>query len=218
MSKKILLVEGMADKSFYEMFCEKHALHLDVRIAKPCDLGGVRNTKQGAINHLPILLKSLADGQLDRLALIVDADQVEHGGGFQRTVEQIVKIVQPHGFSPEYVVLAGGGLLFRHADGLADFGLWVMPDNAAEGILEDWILQSVHANEQKLFGDAQVAVAALAPPKFRPIRRVKADVATWLAWQEKPGESLYYAVEATLLDEAAPLYLGLQSWLLTVFV
>lgn len=217
MTRQTLLVEGIADQSFYEIFCKKHGLHPEVRVAKPRDFGGLKNTKQGAINLLTTLLPMLGDGQLERLALIVDADQAQDGGGFAKTVEQVAAILTPFGFLSPPVVFPQGGLLFKHGDGLADFGLWVMPDNQAEGALEDWLLRSIRADEQPLLVHAKSAVGTLAAPKFKPARRVKSEVATWLAWQAKPGEGLYYTVDAGLLDESAPLYGGLRDWLHAVF-
>ena len=214
---RLLLVEGIADKSFYEEFCRAHELHADVTVAKPKDIGGRRNTKQGAINHLPLLLQQIADGRLERLALLVDADQASDGGGYAKTLEQICAIIGSFGFDLPAERLDQGGLIFPHNDGLAGFGLWVMPNNRDEGTLEKWIIDSVHPDELALFSLAQSALQVLNPPKYPPIRLSKAEVATWLAWQQKPGEGIYYAIEGRLLDQASPGYIGLLQWLERVF-
>ena len=216
-SKRILLVEGVNDRSFYERLCQAHKLDTKVTIAPPRDVGGDFNTKQGAINHLPNLLKLMPDAQLERLALIVDADNAADGGGYSRTVAQISKLLGDFGFETKPTKVATGGLVFQHKDGLADFGLWVMPNNQDEGILEDWIQQSIVAGDHPLSAHAKAIVASLPNKKFTPVRLRKAEVATWLAWQARPGEGLYYAVEGNLLDKNAPLYTGLKSWLVQVF-
>ena len=58
-SKKILLVEGEADKGFFEQICKSLVLDTEVRVASPKDLEGVRNSKQGVFNLLPTLLPLL---------------------------------------------------------------------------------------------------------------------------------------------------------------
>jgi hypothetical protein len=216
-SNRLLLVEGEADKSFFQAFCKAQALEEIITVSPPRGLGGSKNTKQGAINYLPELLKQLPDGKLERLGLIVDADQVTFGGGFDKTLEQIKTVLAAHDFSLQEQLLTDGGIVFQHQDGLADFGLWIMPNNNDEGMLENWIAQSIHPHDIALYQHAQTTVNALAIPKFKPIRQTKAEIATWLAWQEKPGEGLYYAIDGKLLDQTAPLYTGFLAWLHHVF-
>lgn len=45
----------------------------------------------------------------------------------------------------------------------------------------------------------------------------KAEVATWLAWQKKPGQGLYAACDDNLLNTQAQLYVELLAWLNLVF-
>jgi hypothetical protein len=97
--------------------------------------------------------------------------------------------------------------------------LWVMPNNADEGMLEDWIKQCRHPGEGALYQHAGDSIDTIPGyPKFKPLYRTKAEVATWLAWQEKPGHGLYQAVKPELLDSNSPLYAGLHAWLKHVFV
>ena len=67
-----------------------------------------------------------------------------------------------------------------------DIGVWVMPDNQNTGMLEDWAKQCLHPQERALFAHARESVKNLPePPKFKPLQRSKAEVATWLAWQSR---------------------------------
>ncbi len=217
MVDRLLLVEGEADRAFFEMLCRSNTILAGVRVAPPVEVGGRKNTKQGILNMLETLINDLNDGRLQALAIVVDADRISDGGGFSNTIKQITQKVASLGYDRSPQVLATGGLLYQHNDGLPDFGVWVMPDNAAEGMLEDWIKQTVSLTEQPLLIEAKNTVASLTAPKFKTVRLSKAEVATWLAWQEKPGEGLYYAIEGQLLDVAAPLYTGLVNWLKAVF-
>lgn len=215
-SNRFLLVEGDADRSFFREILKVLKLDTSVTVAPPKDVGGTHNTKGGVFNHLPIMLNQLIDGTVSRLAAVVDADSIANGGGYPQAVKAATAIVAPFGFSLER--RSAGALLFRHDDGLADFGLWVMPNNHDEGMLEDWIKQCVLPNEQGLFAHAEVTVANLARPlKFKPIHRSKAEVATWLAWQVMPGHGPYRAVEDGLLNTSSPLYEDLNAWLTHLF-
>jgi hypothetical protein len=162
-------------------------------------------------------VQQMNDGSLERLALVVDADIDENGGGFQRTVQQVAEKIRDCGYNTTPQFLKSGGLVFKHSDGLPDLGLWIMPNNKNEGILEDWISQCISEEEKSLFALAQSTVDRLSDPKFKPIRKMKASVATWLAWQYDPGEGLYYAVQKDLVDEKTPLYKGFGTWINYIF-
>lgn len=218
-SERLLLVEGDADKRFFEAICKSQGLDTDVQVAPPKEVGGQHNTKQGVIKHLSVLVKQLEDGSIKHLGVVVDADyEGEHGLGFTRTVEQVTNVVKKLGFdSAKKVDEAHGGLVFPHSDGLADLGLWVMPDNQQEGMLEDWIKHCIIQAEQPVFQHATKVIESLDSPKFKPIHRSKAEVATWLAWQKSPGHGLYYALEEQLIDPNNTLFLGLTNWLAHIY-
>ncbi len=216
-SQKILLVEGETDKSFFEEICKKLSLNTTVQVAPPRDLGGTHNTKGGVLNHLKILLPQLEDGQLTNIAVIVDADYIEHGSGGQKTVEQVSDVLESFDFTLKNSTSNQEGLLFKHSDGLGDFGLWVMPNNNREGMLEDWIIECIKNDETALFQQATTAVQQLSSPKFKTHLQAKAEVATWLAWQKTPGHGLYSVMKEGLLDENSVLYTKLGNWLKSIF-
>ena len=213
MADRILLVEGVTDERLFSEICKTLGLHTSVKVAPPKDVGGSYNNKEGVFNNLPNLLTQLPDGEITRLAVVVDADSDANGGGYQRAIDRVTNIVAPYGFTlrPNHSV---AGPLFQHDDGLADFGLWVMPNNSDEGMLEDWIKSCIHSDEHALFTHAEEVVGELSPPKFKTIHRSKAEVATWLAWQKKPGHGLYHAVEEEqLIDMNCASFQELSDWL-----
>ncbi|MES2207704.1 MAG: DUF3226 domain-containing protein [Pseudomonadota bacterium] len=220
MSQKILLVEGESDKDFFRELCciiglEK--LDIKIRVSTPKDCGSRRDGKQSAINLLPLFMKQLTDGSITHLGMVVDADHVtDHGLGFARTLEQIIDTIRKFGYGVSSEPNTAG-LIFPHSDGLSDFGLWIMPDNNLDGMLEDWLKQVVHINEKKLFEQVKSTVALLENPKFKPIHCSKAEVATWLAWQKIPGKGLYAAVTDNLIDMESESVKQLVSWLHQVY-
>jgi len=212
---RVLLVEGESDRSFFVEVCKTLELDTSVTVAPPKDVGGSHNSKEGVFNHLPNLLNQLGDAQITHLAVVVDADSEDNGGGYNRAIDRVTKIVTEYGFT-----LASnpvGGVLFQNDEGLADFGLWVMPNNCDEGMLEDWIKSCVHENEHELFAHAESVVDTLPQTKFQPIHISKAEVATWLAWQKLPGHGLYRAVEDQLIDTNSALFKELCVWLTHIY-
>lgn len=216
--KNILLVEGEADRAFFEALCKRFKLAVDVRVTTPRDAGHNFDTKQAAFSVLETTyLIQLADGTLERLAIVIDADRVADGSGFELTLAQLSQRLNPAG----YVLRTDaepGGLLFAHKDGLKDIGAWIMPNNADEGALEHWVQTNLHPDEGALMQHAKASINQFPnEPKFKPIRRTKAEVATWLAWQAEPDHGLWQAAKPSLLDESAPQFQALKVWLETVF-
>jgi hypothetical protein len=213
----ILLVEGEADRGFFEALCRMWGIAADVRVATPKDTAGGHNSKQGVLSHLTtVLLPQLQDGACQRIGLVVDADRVAHGTGYANTLQRFLKALAQAGYHQNSA--SSDGLVFSHDDGLADLGLWIMPNNADEGMLEDWVKQCVHPEEAALFQHASHSIDAIpGGPKFSQWHRTKAEVATWLAWQKKPEHGLYLAVQPSLLNVESPLLKELQAWLGRVF-
>jgi hypothetical protein len=219
MAENILLVEGEADKTFFEEFLKTLNLSVQVKIAPPKDLGGTHNSKGGICNLLPDLIPQLIDEDavIKKLAIIVDADSLPNSN-YQKTIERISIIIEPFGY--KLIADKSNGIFYKNSDGLSDIGLWVMPNNENEGMLEDWIKECIHPDEHSIFTHAKSVIDSLASPKFKPIHKSKAEVATWLAWQEKPGHGLYWAAHSNnnLLDSSSHLYQKLVNWLKRVYI
>ncbi len=216
-STHVLLVEGFADRDFFEQVCKLLDLNPLVQVATSKDFKGIRNTKEDVFKLLPNLLKQIEAGEIERLAVVVDADKLEHGSGYEKTINRVNEIAAKHDFT--FAENPTNGLCFKHNGGLADFGLWVMPNNQNEGMLENFIKECIKSDEQPLFNHAVQAVQdVLEPKKFKPHHCSKAEVATWLAWQKLPGHGLHYAVSDNLLDTNSALFQEMEQWLKKIFI
>ncbi len=223
--ENLLLVEGNTDRDFFDMLCNTLAISPRIQVAPPKDLGGRYNTKQGALNYLKtILLPQLNDGGIERLAIVVDADYAEsHGLGAVGTLNQIKEIVEPFGFNLPENESYLNGFCFKNSDGLLDFGVWIMPNNKEDGMLEDWIKSCIAQSEQELFHHAEKTVADLSNhglQKFKPIHITKTQVATWLAWQNLPKYSVDRVLDKNdpLVDKNSTLYQNLANWLKNIYI
>jgi hypothetical protein len=164
---------------------------------------------------LPELLDESAP--IKCLAIVIDADyESVNGLGYEKTIEQVCKIAKHHDFT--LMETNSHGLCFKHDDAAAEFGLWIMPCNRDEGMLEDFIKVCIKTDEQLLFNHAKDIVQKIETKKFASHHHSKAEVATWLAWQKKPGHGLYAAVTDDLLDSDHTLFQEFKSWLKQIFI
>lgn len=221
----VLLVEGEADRGFFEQVCKKLNLNPEIKIAPPRDFQAdydnpLPNGKQNVLNLLNDLLPDLIDESSDtkRLAAIVDADyDIKNGLGFQKTLNRIKEIAINYDFN--LLENNNNGLVFKNGD--LEFGLWIMPNNQDEGMLEDFIKKCIKPDlkEQALFNKATDTIQTISEPKFdKTIHLTKAEIATWLAWQKTPGHGFYISVKDSLLKTDHPLFEELERWLKQIFV
>lgn len=119
---------------------------------------------------------------------------------------------------PEAIPLGGCVVPYREH---RRFGVWIMPDNQAGGMLEDFLKACVHTGNDLLWEHACSATrrALELGARFGEGRRSKAELRTWLAWQKKPGCTLGIAVEEGLFDVAKdPVVGAFLDWFRRLFL
>lgn len=94
-----------------------------------------------------------------------------------------------------------------------------MPNNQFSGMLEDFLVQLIPAESQNLYELAQncVAQAKHNGAPFKDSHRTKADIHTWLSWQDEPGKQLHQAVDHRVLDPGRPESRPFVEWFRNVF-
>ena len=99
------------------------------------------------------------------------------------------------------------------------FGVWIMPDNRFEGMLEDLLVRLVPDDSGDLYGIARncVATARSNDAPFKDAHERKAEIYTWLAWQDPPGLRLYEAVKHGVLDPTRPESRPFVDWFRRLF-
>ena len=110
------------------------------------------------------------------------------------------------------------GLSVVHAGG-PRFGIWIMPDDRFTGMLEDFLVQLVPAESRDLYEAARrcVAESRRHGASFRDAHTRKAELHTWLAWQDPPGARLHEAVDHRALDPSRPESLLFVNWFRNFF-
>ncbi|MEQ1528517.1 MAG: DUF3226 domain-containing protein [Methylococcales bacterium] len=226
MSKKVLLVEGNDDRAFYQMYCKKLELNdVDVLVVTPRDRGAKRNGWTHLIDHLPTEIKRLRNCDIDKLAIVIDADFAPDNNGGVIAKRKLVSdkinhflLEQNFGLyeisdQPNYEK----GDIFKHTNGLPDIGLWIMPDHKNDGMIENLVEQMIStiAKQQSILAHVDLSINNLPEKLFKDIHSSKARIYTWRAWQEEPGVRLPDALSKDLLTLNAAA--NFSHWLISIF-
>ena len=207
---KRLLVEGETDKSVIPYLMEANGVawpnpHNSPVFIKPC--GSVDEIlKPGVIEG------ELGASRLEALGVVVDAN----GDADARWND--VKTCCGSGFTDLPEQIPAGGLDVVHSDGVR-FGVWIMPNNRFTGMLEDFLVRLIPDDSRRLYELAtnSVADAKRNGAPFRDVHVRKAEIHTWLAWQDPPNLRLHEAVENTVLDPARAESRTFVNWFRSLF-
>lgn len=196
-----LLVEGKDDLFVLSEILEHHQVPENFRIVD----------KKGIENLLETLDVELAAGGLERLAILVDADTAP-----ARRWEQIKNILTASGYTSVPAQAEATGTVFEQKG--KRIGVWIMPDNAAAGMLEDFVQLLVPPGDGLLiFAEECVDEVIVHDRRFPVSYRSKAIIHTWLSWQKEPGTPLGLAIKNRELNAALPVVLPLLDWLRRMF-
>lgn len=200
---KVLLVEGRDDREVVYQFCNHRGIvnrdRFDVDACEGYEALRARLGPEFKTDRDTIGILIDADADLASRWQSVRDLLTEHYG--DRVPAQPV---------PGGLILASQGIWEKRC------GVWLMPDNARSGMLEDF-LQELIPEADALLSHAHQVVAALPDVRFIPSHRTKAEVHTWLAWQEEPGTPLGLAI-GRYLDADHALAQQFHDWLSRLFL
>ena len=110
------------------------------------------------------------------------------------------------------------GLVAESAKYKARVGVWLMPDNRHDGKLETFLQTLVDADDA-VYRHAVTSTreATDAGAAFREVDRPKAEVHTWLSWQENPGLPYGSAIRAQYFKHDSPPALAFVQWFRRLF-
>jgi hypothetical protein len=99
------------------------------------------------------------------------------------------------------------------------FGVWIMPDNKTSGMLETFLAYLIRDESEILWQYSQkvVSEAKSKGANYKPTHVDKANIHTWLAWQDEPGNQLHIAVKKKVLDPQHPKAVVFVNWFRTLY-
>ncbi|NMA42161.1 MAG: hypothetical protein GX946_02125 [Oligosphaeraceae bacterium] len=189
-SKNILMVEGTDDEHVVKHLCDYHNLG---RIDEIKNLGGISEL----LESLPVQLKG---SDVKALGILVDADT-----NMQARWDSLRDHLVAAGYTAPKTPAPLGTILPPPADALLPkVGIWLMPDNRSNGILEDF-LRLLVPTPNELLDHAEHSIDNIPEGHqlFADKDKSKALIHTWLAWQEEPGKPFGTAIKAQYLKANA---------------
>jgi hypothetical protein len=200
--KRVLLVEGKDDCHVVMSLCN----HFGVpETFGPYECGGVDQL----LKRLNALIS--APDPPDVIGVLLDAD-ADLGNRWQ----QIKSKLNHYGYEFPTNPVANGTII-EMAGGLPKLGIWLMPNNQIEGMLEDFCLEMI-TDKNRLAAEAAVTKAEQDRiTTFIPNHRAKAIVHTFLAWQNEPGDPLGLAITRQALLPETDTAKTFVDWLKQLF-
>jgi hypothetical protein len=144
---------------------------------------------------------------LQAIGIVVDAD--EHPAARWQSLQAACAKSMPD--IP--TVLPPAGLIHKTSSGI-DFGIWMMPDNQLRGMLETFLATFIDGSTDGTWQYAKTVVtqAKTIGASFTETQQDKANIHTWLAWQNEPGQQLHTAIQKKLLNAQHPNSQAFIAW------
>ena len=197
MGKRVLLVEGLDDQHVMWNLFEARRIAETFEVQRP-DADGVADESGGIETLLDSIRWRLATGDLERLAVVVDANDKGPAARWQAIRDRLVDAEfdgVPEEHSPDGTVF---DLSLRpRTPRSIRFGVWIMPDNRSKGMLEDFVIGLIREDDEMLPRvDGFLDSIPEETQRFSDAHRPKARVHTWLAVGERPGRPMGQAIKA----------------------
>jgi hypothetical protein len=190
----LLLVEGSDDQHLIRNVAREHGVDLEQKDVRIC--GGIERLLH---EILPVSLK----GTLP-VAVVVDADR-DLAARWDAVAYQLTAA----GYhAPKSPPMDGVILLDRQPA----VGVWLMPDNSLPDALEDFATHLIPTGDP-LWPRAVNVVGDIPAENRRFTSDRKAEIHTYLAWQEEPGTPLGLAVTKRYFQTDSDLCKRFVGWL-----
>jgi hypothetical protein len=198
---KILLVEGDNDKRVIPEFIEQNGILWELNPQEYIVKIKAKDSKENLLSQTEIKTELKASG-LEALGIVVDAD--ENPQTRKQRIEQIYESLGKNLNDN----LSDNGLIFQLNSGIK-FGIWMMPNNYNQGMLEtflSYLIEENNPNDNSLwqYVEEVVVEASKRGATYKEVHLDKAKIHTWLAWQDEPGNQLHQAIKYKIFNSSHP--------------
>jgi hypothetical protein len=195
---KKLLVEGNDDQHVIWALCEKFTVTENFDVI---DCEGITKLYE----QLPVRFKQ---AQVNTIGLIIDADSE-----IKDRWKSISALLSLQGFTiPQEIPIEG--LILKNNLGFK-IGVWIMPNNNENGMLEDFISFLVPKEDKILpiVNDTLTNIENQGLNQYSLIHKSKATIHTWLSLQSDPGTPMGLGITKRYLTTDEETCLKLVNWL-----
>jgi hypothetical protein len=205
-SRYRLLAEGSDDKHSIIQLLARHGFDWDDEtLERPFveDAGGVERL----LETLPTALKVH-----HRLGVVLDAD-TDPLSRWQAVRDRARSVGVALAAEPQ-----AAGTVVTSLQASWKFGVWLMPDNAARGALEDFLALLVPPGDPCWsHADAATRTAREVGAQLAEKDHLKGALHAWLAWQELPGQPFGTAITARTFRHDSAEALQFVAWFRALF-
>ncbi len=203
--KKVLLVEGVNDKHVINNLLKAHNLENEITIYD----------KEGITNILATL-KIEVDANQEFLGIVVDAN-ASLDSRWQSLTDRLKDA--EIGYSTVSEIPVKEGLILDAEGFLPKLGVWVMPDNELVGKIENFIRLLVAEDKENLWQIVEKVISEIPTEEklFAEKDSIKAQVHTFLAWQDEPGRPMGESITRRYFQIDAPEALHFVEWIRRLF-
>ena len=208
--KKVLLVEGRDDKLVIPELMKANGIDWVTKnnpIVYIEDCEGYEN-----LIKRRLISTQLKESGLSALGIIIDAD--ENPENRWQSIKNACSKSIPD--LPESLPDTG---LIHLTPNQIKFGIWMMPDNQMSGMLETFLGYMIDDETQELWQFAREVTdrAVEKGAKFKETHRDKANIYSFLAWQNPPGIRFNQAIMKRILNPKAPKAQLFVNWFKTLY-
>ena len=204
-----LLVEGETDKRVIPYLMEANGVDWD-RGNEPVWIASYGSTEE-------LLRSEVIEGEWGASGLEVLGIMVDANGNAPRRWQQFQTCCREQ-FPKLPCQIPEEGFALTHDSGRR-LGMWIMPDNRFSGMLEDFLVRLIPSKSGNLYEFAKncTAEAAKKGAPFKTPHKTKAEIHTWLAWQDAPGKQLHQALHHRVLSPTNSESKAFVSWFRQLF-
>lgn len=199
--KQKLLVEGNDDQHIIWALCQKYKLPHNFDVI---DTTGIDEL----IKQVPVRFKQ---ADIETIGIIVDADTNIHNRWTSiKTILEKQSLVIPQ-------ICPKEGLITQNED--IKVGVWLMPNNDLNGMIEDFISFLIPEND-KLLPIVENHLSEIEAQNLNPYKDIhhsKALIHSWLGIQEDPGTPMGLAITKRYLNIDKTTCLVFMDWLRKLF-
>lgn len=197
LNNKLLLVEGIDDQHVIWALCKKYNVKETFNVK---DCKGIDKL----LEQIPLRFK---ESDIETIGIIVDADQ-----DLKSRWESLKYILTNHGYNVPNELPFQGLII---SNNIIKVGVWIMPDNNLNGMLEDFVTFLI-PKEDKLLPIINSTIEDIENKKlnkYPTIYKSKAIIHNWLSLQEDPGTPMGLSITKRYLTTEEENCQKLLNWI-----